>query len=129
VGALAALLLACSPVDYRDADLQLDLPGQVPAQAEQVRVCIGGVGEQTFGARMNGLFAVTGLPAGQAVDVTVDVLEQDLVIVQGAVQALTDYAVGTRIECDEQGCTPCAEPVSFATAEEDTWVLALRFLG
>lgn len=129
MGALVAALLGCSPVDYRDADLQLDLPGQVPTQAEQVRVCVSGVGQQTFGARMSGLFAVTGLPAGQPVDVTVDVLEQGLVVVQGRTSELVDYALASRTECDEAGCTPCTEQGSFASAEEETWVLALRFLG
>ena len=116
-------------MDYRDADLQLDLPGLVPDQAEQVRVCIAGVGEQSFGARMNGLFAVTGLPAGEPVDVTVDVVEQELVTVRGQAEQLSDYQLGSREDCPEEGCEPCTEQDRFAPAQEDTWVLALRFVG
>ncbi|MCP4807226.1 MAG: hypothetical protein GY913_21325 [Proteobacteria bacterium] len=119
------LALACSSVEYRDADLVLDVARAVPDDADAVVVCIEDVGAMSFGARIDGRFAVTGLPAGDAVDVTVDVLVEDAVLERAAVTGLDGYGTAQVEACEE--CVPCDEDDAFATAGEDTWVLAVRF--
>ncbi|HJN76428.1 MAG TPA: hypothetical protein QGF58_21045 [Myxococcota bacterium] len=120
------LAVACSAVEYRDADLQLDLLGDLPEEAEQIRVCVADVGEQTFGARLDGRFAVTGLYAEEAVDVTVDIVDvDDTMLERATVEGLTDYAEVEPRDCE--GCEGCAEVDDFAAAGGETWVLAVRF--
>lgn len=120
------LAVACSAVEYRDADLQLDLLGEVPEDAEQVRVCVADVGEQSFGARIDGRFAVTGLYANEPVDVTIDLLDADAAVLARAEAAdLDGYAELESRQCE--GCEVCSEADNFAPAGGETWVLAVRF--
>lgn len=120
------LAAGCSAVEYRDADLQLDLAGEVPPDVEQIRVCVADVGEQTFGARIDGRFAVTGLYAGEPVDVTVDLVDEDGALLERAsVSALEGFASAEPVGCGD--CEPCTEADAFAPATEETWVLAVRF--
>lgn len=122
----ALLALACSPVSYRDADLVLDVAGAVPDDADVVTICVADVGAESFGARIDGRFALTGLPAGQALDVTVDVV-RDQAVVSRAEGTLDDYLAVQAADCED--CVPCDEDDAFATAQEETWVLAVRFSG
>lgn len=122
---MIGLLLACSTVSYRDADLVLDVLGPVPDDADTVRVCVTNVGEVSYGARIDGRFAMTALPADQPVDVRVDVLQGDEVVQTAAIDALDGYGVAEPQACE--GCAPCQEPDAFASEGEDTWVLAVRF--
>lgn len=125
------LLVACSSVEYRAADLQLDLPGPLPEGAEQVRLCVDGVGTETFGARESGRFALTGLPAGQAIDVVVDVVGEDELLAQARVSELGGWSVGELEDCAPDSgmvpCQPCSARGQWAEKGEDSWVLALRF--
>jgi len=125
---LLALLAGCpEPIDYRQADLQVDLPGLVPVDAETVRICVDGVGSRSFGARLAGRFALTGIPAGDPVDIVVDVLNEDgELLIQGYADGVEGWTTG---ELDEvcEGCEPCKAEGSFAAPEEDSWVLAVRF--
>ena len=118
--------VACSAVEYRDADLQLDLLGELPEEAESVRVCVGEVGEQDFGARIDGRFAVTGLPVGVPLDVDVEVHDADgAVLERASVEGLEGYAEAEPLSCED--CEPCTEDGAFAPAGGETWVLAVRF--
>ncbi|MCB9794387.1 MAG: hypothetical protein H6741_16860 [Alphaproteobacteria bacterium] len=144
--ALAAMALACSGVEHRAVDLQLDLPGAPPEASEQVRLCVTGVGERVAGSRFTGRYVFTGLPAGRAADVTVDALDAEgEVLAQWSGAQVWGYAEGAQAACGaapadtgpldtgdtaapvEIDCTPCA--ASGALAEGDTWVLGVRFLG
>jgi len=124
------LVLGCMPVDHRAADLQLDLPGSQPPEADIVRVCVEGVGYRDFGARLSGRFTMTGLPVGEPAQVQVDVYDSDetlLVSGQGLVQ---DYLLGIRLDCAAGAvCEPCLDEGGPAPDPEDSWLLAVRFLG
>ena len=121
-------MLGCpEPIDYRPADLQIDLPGLVPDGAETVRICVDGVGSRSFGARLAGRFAMSGLPAGQPLDVVIDVMDGDgELMVQGRAEGVEGWVEGELDEdCDT--CAPCGATGSFAAPGEDSWVLAVRF--
>lgn len=130
--AAALALGACSGVEHRAVDLQLDLPGAPSADAEQVRICITGVGERVAGSRFTGRYVFTGLPAGRAADVTVDALDAEgEVLSQWSGAQVWGYSEGTQADCGGDtglsDCAPCE--ADGALAEGDTWVLGLRFLG
>jgi len=125
---LLALLMGCpAPIDYRRADLHVDLPGLVDPEAATVRVCVDGVGSRSFGARLAGRVALTGIPAGEPVDVVVDVLDDDgALMAQGYADDVDGWIQG-ELDEDCEGCEPCQAEGSFAAPEEDSWVLAVRF--
>ena len=125
------LLAACAnPLNYRPVDLQLDLPALVPDEAETARICVAGVGEMSFGANLAGRFALAGIPADRAnLNITVDLEDSDgEVLLQGYADQLSGYGVGDVDECAD-GCVPCTATGRFATPEEASWVLAVRFSG
>ena len=128
MAALALVLMGCAPTDHRFADVQLDLPGALPQAASVVRVCVDGVGEREFGARLTGRFSMTGLPPGEPVDVAVDVLDEagELLAV-GWAEGLVEHGVGARSECLAGAvCQPCSAESSGPEAD-DAWLLAVRF--
>ncbi len=123
------LLAACAnPLDYRPADLQLDLPADVPVAAETARVCVEGVGTMSFGANLAGRFVFTGIPTDRGDhSITAELLDADgVVILQGGADNVNGHAVGEVDECLD-GCLPCTALGGFASPEEDSWVLAVRF--
>lgn len=128
MGALS-FLLGCTPVAHRYADVQLDVPGEMPPEAEFVRICVEGVGTQEFGARLTGRFSMTGLPAGEPANVGVDVLDADGgLLMSASVDGLLDHTLATRLECSSGAvCAPC-EGESTVPLLEDAWLLGVRFL-
>lgn len=128
MAALALAVLGCAPTDHRFADVQLDLPGALPEAASVVRICVDGVGEREFGARLTGRFSMTGLPPGEPVDVAVDVLDEDgELLTVGWADDLLEHGVGTRSECSAGAvCAPCSAGSSGPEAD-DAWLLAVRF--
>lgn len=115
----------CGEPDYRVADLQLDLVGPLPLDAEFVRICVGGVGQRVVGYRLRGSFSYPGLPAGVPVDVAVDLLDADgEVLAQGQAPALAGYTEGVLSEC--LACEPCEASGSAAEPGDPDWLLAVR---
>ncbi len=124
------LVLGCMPVEHRAADLQLDLPGSQPQEAETVRVCVRGVGYRDYGARLTGQFTMTGLPVGEPALVQVDVYDGDDTLLVSGEGEVEDYLLGRRLECAAGAvCEPCEDEGEPAQDQEDSWLLAVRFLG
>lgn len=132
-------LLACGETTYRPVDRQLDLDARVPDQAEQLRICVQGAGAMSFGARYDGHFAMTGLPAGlpEPILVTVDAMADEQLVGQWEGELTGAYNSGSAALCtlesaQETGalaCEPCRADGQMATEEEASWVLGLRFSG
>ncbi len=126
---MIALLAACVSFDIAHADLQLDLQGTVPEAAERIRICVEGVGVSEQGLRFDGLHAVPGLPAGEPLSVTVDLLDAGgTVAARGTAASLAGYAVSSLVDCSG-GCAPCEASGSFAPEGDPAWLLAVRLLG
>ena len=125
-GLLTALAVSgCGEPNYRPADLQLDLIGELPLEATHVRLCVGGVGQRVLGYRLAGNYSYPGLPVGVPVDVTVDVLDADAeVLARGQAPAMAGYIEGVLEEC--LGCEPCEATGTAADPDEDSWLLAVR---
>ncbi len=150
---IALLTLAgCTREEYRNADLQLDILDIQPAYAERIRVCVEGVRSRTMGAG-GGRYALPGLPPDRLAEVTVDVLVEIGTDTQDdtGLDALVTVASTGRVSlsADEpwrqvelehfadgadaaQDCSECPEPcrtnTNAAPTEEDSWLLATRFL-
>ncbi len=115
----------CGEPDYRPADLQLDLVGELPLDAEYVRLCVGGVGQKVLGYRLSNTYSFAGLPIGVPVDVQVDVLDIDgEVLARGQAPALAGYTEQVLAEC--LGCEPCEASGTAADPDGDSWLLAVR---
>ncbi len=137
VGGVALALLGCGQTDYRPVERLLELPGRVPDTSERVRVCVQESGSQAFGARFDGLYAVTGLPADMPAPlVVVEAITSAGVLAQWQGVVDQDFAVGEQLDClaanevgQETGlvpCMPCQSAGSFSSGE-GAWVLGLRF--
>ncbi len=124
---LTALLLgACGGVEYRAADLQLDLAGELPLETHSVRICVEGVGARGMGARLAGTYSYPGLPVGEPLDITVDVLGEDgEVLLEAQAPALSGYREEELRECDP--CSACQATGTAADPDGPSWLLALRF--
>lgn len=115
----------------------LELPGRVPDTSERLRVCVQESGSLAFGARFDGLYAVTGLPAGLSEPlVTVEANTEAGVLAQWQGTVDQDFVIGERLDClgvDEEAvdsgqvaCAPCQSEGNFSSGE-GAWVLGLRF--
>ena len=125
---ILALLLSCTPLETRPADLQVDFFEDQPEEAAQVRICVDGVGEWTEAARLRAHYAFTGIPPGEPVDVAVDLLDADgALLAVGRLEEVDGYVEGELEDCQlsEEECTACS--TSENRAKEDAWVLAIRF--
>jgi len=152
--AFAALLVltACTRETYRNADLQLDILAPQPAFADRVRVCVEGVRTRTVGAG-DGRYAVPGLPSGVPAEITVQVLveadagEMDdtgtealIAVASTGRVSLTEQDPWLEVELEHfahsdteaQACDSCPEPCRTTTTatpeDDDSWLLATRFL-
>ncbi len=148
---------ACRLPEYSNADLQLDITAALPVQATQVRICVRESGTRTLGAGGD-RYAMPGLPPATAATVTVDLLyststtadssTQDysgaivlaragpatldsansyLVVALEYFSADTGLQLATDYECPQCPATCTAESTT-QTTEEDSWLLAVRFL-
>lgn len=142
------LAVACGREEWRNADLQLDIDAPVPTGTGEVRVCVQGQGIRTVGAAGD-LYAVPGLVAGGDVSVTVDALSlsgEGAGVVLGRCgpvdlgpgtpwrrEPWMTWGDSTQDTSDTGALVPAPEPCtasgSFAPDEEDSWLLAVRFLG
>lgn len=126
----AAGLIGCpASLTYRPADVQVDLPAPLPEGAETVRICVAGAGVQNAGAKLSGRFAMPALPAGRPLDVVVDVLDVDEeLLLQGWANGAEGWVEGETVDCLEEYCAICLAEGQLASAGEEEWVLAVRFL-
>ena len=126
----ASALLGCpQPLTYRPADVQVDLPAALPEAAATVRICVAGAGVQNSGAKLSGRYAMPALPAGRPLDVTIDVLDEDeALLLQGWANSAEGRVEGETVDCLEEYCAICQAEGQLASAGEEAWVLAVRFL-
>ena len=116
----------CGGVDYRAADLQLDLVGELPEDVASVRICVEGVGARVMGARLAGTYSYPGLPVDAPLDITVNVLDEDgEVLLEAQAPALSGYREEELRECDP--CSACQASGTAADPDGPSWLLALRF--
>jgi hypothetical protein len=122
-------LLGCpNTINYRAADVQVDFPATMPADAETVRICVAGAGVQNVGAKFNGRFAMPALPVGRPLDIVADVLGPDeTLLLQGWANGAEGHVEGEIVDCLVEDCALCQAEGRFATAGEEAWVLAIRF--
>jgi hypothetical protein len=121
------LLSGCGRVDYDVADLQLDVAGPLPDGAETLHVCVSDVGELEQGAG-NGRAAFTGLRAGEAVDVTLDVWDADGNVLASAGPATLDGDTPWASTPLLAPAEPCTAAGGRAPDDAETWLLAVRFV-
>lgn len=137
MGGVVLALLGCGQTDYRPVDRLLELPGRVPDASERVRVCVQDSGSQAFGARFDGLYALTGLPPElDAPLVTVEAISSQGVLMQWQGLVDQEQVFGEQLQCvaagEEQSdsgllpCMPCQSEGRFSSGE-GAWVLGLRF--
>jgi hypothetical protein len=128
---------ACAVEEWRNADLQLDVRGAAVHDEDLVRICVEGVGilEQAAGA---GRLGFTGIPQGEDVAITVDLVAQ----VDTAGVGTWGYRVGPALlgadpaylevdaaPCAEgEDCALCATAGERAPEGQPDWLLAVRFL-
>jgi hypothetical protein len=145
--ALLACMTGCARELWRNADLQLDVQTPLPSLAEQVRLCVAGGPARTQGAGP-ARYALPGLVAGQPVALTVDLLASApedsgaegvavLARAKGVILTAEDpwQEVPLTIFADTaadlqpcEACPPaCEEEGPGAGAEEESWLLAVRF--
>ena len=70
------LFTGCLEVEYRSADLQVDVEGIYPDFVDVVRICVADVGVREFGARFSGLYSMVGLPAGDPLDLQINLMSE-----------------------------------------------------
>ena len=123
---MLVLLLGCARETYNPADLQIDVTAPLPADAENLRMCVSEHGDLTIGAG-NGRMAFTGIRADTDVVVTLDVTDADGVLL--ASLAPTELGPDTRYTTAAllEPQAPCEADGEIAEAGADTWLLALRF--
>lgn len=137
---LVPLALACGQGAWRNADLQLDVRGALPPEAERVRICVEGAGMRTLEAGPD-RYAFPELPADRSAVVIVDALVEDdpwnpdtgdeaLAVVARAGPARLDGDVPWRevVLVPEATSAPCTAS-AVAEAEEESWLLAVRFMA
>lgn len=121
-------VLACNSVDYRTVDLQVDVIGPVPVDAETLHMCVVGSGELSEGAG-NGRVLFAGLHADQPASITIAFVDETGHVIGGAGPLnLDDGTPWAEVEQDQrdEDCTDEGIP---AAADEESWVLGVRFTG
>jgi hypothetical protein len=122
------LLLACAPVDYDIADLQLDLEGAIPPLSETLRVCVEGEVAHEQGAG-NGRAAVTGLWTDRPAVVRVELRDVDGVELAQSLPATLDadnpYVTVALEAADGEKCESDENITPDGT---ESWLLGIRFL-
>ena len=125
---LLIFLLACAAESYDYADLQVDVQGAVPDDAEQARLCVEGVGLREEGAG-NGRLAFPGLPQSVDALLTVDLLDEAGALVGRSVPV--KIGVGTPYQ--QTGYTvvtgaPCEATGELAPEGSEGLLLVVRFV-
>ena len=117
--------LACQPFDYTYADLEVVVAGELPADAELVRVCVEGVGVHEEGAG-NGRIAVPGLPSDEAM-VRVEVDDVDGTELLQADAVLAEAAGWASVPADAPDGEACVAEGEFAADDEAAFLLAISW--
>lgn len=123
---LILALVGCEVETYNVADLQLDVAAPLPAGAETLVVCVSDHGTIARGAG-NGRVPFPGIRVGEAVDVTMDVVDADGVLLASVGPARLDAdAPYTTAALLDPGA-PCSAGGALADEGADSWLLAVRF--
>ena len=123
VAALAAALAGCGGVEWRNADLQVDVAGAAWTDEDVVRICVAGVGEHEEAAG-RGLIAFPGLPLGDPVEVRVSILDRPGGAGPVELSEETPYARVAWADCED--CAPCTAEGAPAAAGDPDRLLAIR---
>ena len=118
-------LLACDMQTYDVADLQLDLEGAMPVDAELMHVCIADQLEHEEGAG-NGRVAVPGLWADRDAEVRIELynIDGEQLLVAGPIVFGDAWQVAPVLEPDG---LRCAVDKDKAPTSAETWLLGIRF--
>lgn len=132
---LLSPLVACASVAYVPVDIEVDVLGVVPSDAETIHMCVEGSGEMSAGAG-NGRVTFAGIRADTEAVVTLVFVDEDGVVVGGAGPvslAAEGFDVGDappwlEVEQDDRSddCVPVGTP---ASDDAESWVLGTRFTG
>lgn len=123
----AALFSGCSEVDYVFGDWEFDVVAALPQDAEQMRICVDGVGVTTLGAG-NGRAAVSGLPP-EPTTVRVEVYDADGIgLLATSWILVSDDEPTVSAPPADLGATPCAASGEYAEPGSDDRILAVRFI-
>ena len=115
---------ACDRVEYQPVDLQLDLEGSFPLDADTLHLCVEGAGEHSQGAgRGQGVF--NGIPVGPVV-VHYGVLDEDGVVLASAGPVELSLEDSYVVAPLEQGGELCEDDGSVVQQGEDSLVLGFR---
>lgn len=121
-------MLACATTGYDPVALVMVVDAPLPLEAATMHVCVGGFGENSFGAG-NGRVAFTGIAAGTDVFATVEVLGAD-----GEILGAASRTVGPGATDDADVLAPflpaeagCVDTGERAPAGTETAVLGIRF--
>jgi hypothetical protein len=126
---LMALFTACSSLDIRPVDYQIDILDVQPDDVAQVRLCVREVVRNTQGARelapsyfLSGSGNVVSLP------LVVELLDENKVLLaQAEVPELKSYVTTSLNSCQNDQCETCKAPEANSQYGDKTWALAVRF--
>ncbi|GDX79324.1 hypothetical protein LBMAG42_11350 [Deltaproteobacteria bacterium] len=117
----------CSELTYLPGDWELDVVAELPAEAEQLRICVDGVGVTTLGAG-NGRAAVRGLPP-DPVDVRVEVYDiENVALFSTPWLTVSDEEPTVSAPAGELGSGPCAAAGGYVEPGSDDRLLVVRFI-
>ena len=123
-----AVLLGCGSVAYRPVDLEIDVIGAVPAEAETIHMCVEGSGELSEGAG-NGRVLFAGLHTDHTATITLAFFTDTGEVIGGAGPIDLDEATPwAEVEQDDRA-DDCVAEGTTTTADEASWVLGTRFTG
>ncbi len=132
---LLSPLVACGSVAYVPVDIEVDVLGTVPIDAETIHMCVEGSGDLSEGAG-NGRVTFAGIRADVEASVTLAFLDETGVVIGGAGPVnLAAEGFGTdsapnwlQVEQDDRAedCVPVGVP---ASDDAESWVLGTRFTG
>ncbi len=128
-GALAAVfggLTGCASITYSPIDLQLDVVGAVPNDAQTIDMCVEGAGLLSEGAG-NGRVMFAGLPADVATTVTLDFTDTSGAVIGGVGPVVFDVGTAWVQAPQDKRTTPCAADGQPVSSDEASWVLGTRF--
>jgi hypothetical protein len=120
------LLLGCASEAYDVADLQIDVDAPLPADAETLRICVAEHGALERGAG-NGRMAFPGLRVGETVTVSGEVHDADAAVIASFGPVDVDADAPWTTTPLLPAASPCRAEGALAGADEESWLLAIRF--
>lgn len=122
------ILPACGSVAYRPVDLELDVLGALPVDAETIHMCVEGSGELSEGAG-NGRVMFAGLHADQPATITLAFVDDAGGVIGGVGPVDLDDLTPWAEAAQDDRAEDCVADGTTTTADEASWVLGIRFTG